>query len=66
MISHPLAGTHPYPAPSARLMGTPPRFTRPAPNLGEDNTDVLTRLLGLDPAEMRDLEARGVIGTVPR
>jgi crotonobetainyl-CoA:carnitine CoA-transferase CaiB-like acyl-CoA transferase len=64
MIAHPLTGTHPYPAQSTRLRETPPRPERPAPSLGEHNGDVLTRLLGLSPAEMRDLEAEGVIGTI--
>ena len=66
MIAHALAGTHPYPAPSTRLTGTPPRLMRPAPNLGEHNAEILTRLLALSPAEIRDLEAQGVIGTVAR
>jgi crotonobetainyl-CoA:carnitine CoA-transferase CaiB-like acyl-CoA transferase len=64
VIAHVLAGTHPYPAPSTRLTGTPPRLRRPAPNLGEHNTDILARLLGLSPGEIQDLEAKGVIGTV--
>jgi benzylsuccinate CoA-transferase BbsF subunit len=63
MIAHRLAGTYPYPAPSTRLTGTPPRLVRPAPNLGEHNTDVLTQLLGLSPAEIQDLAVQGVIGT---
>lgn len=66
MIAHPLTGTHPYPAPSTRLTATPPRFTRPAPNLGEHNHELLARLLGLSAAEIGDLEARGVIGTTAR
>jgi crotonobetainyl-CoA:carnitine CoA-transferase CaiB-like acyl-CoA transferase len=66
VIAHAQAGTHPYPAPSTRLTGTPPHPTRPAPNLGEHNADILTRLLALSPAEVRDLEAQGVIGTVER
>jgi crotonobetainyl-CoA:carnitine CoA-transferase CaiB-like acyl-CoA transferase len=63
VMAHSLAGTHPYPAPSTRLTGTPPRLTRPAPNLGEHNKDLLTRLLGLSAAEIQDLEEKGVIGT---
>jgi crotonobetainyl-CoA:carnitine CoA-transferase CaiB-like acyl-CoA transferase len=63
MIAHRLAGTYPYPAPSTRLTDTPPRLVRPAPNLGEHNTDVLTQLLGLSPAEIQDLAVQGVIGT---
>jgi crotonobetainyl-CoA:carnitine CoA-transferase CaiB-like acyl-CoA transferase len=66
MIAHGLAGTYPYPAPSTRLAATPPRFTRPAPNLGGHNQELLARLLGLSAAEIGDLEARGVIGTTAR
>jgi crotonobetainyl-CoA:carnitine CoA-transferase CaiB-like acyl-CoA transferase len=36
---------------------------RPAPDLGEHNTDVLTQLLGLSPAEIQDLAVKSVIGT---
>jgi crotonobetainyl-CoA:carnitine CoA-transferase CaiB-like acyl-CoA transferase len=66
VMAHRLAGTHPYPAPSTRLTGTPPRLKRPAPNLGEHNTDLLTRLLGLSPAQIDDLETQGVIGNAVR
>jgi crotonobetainyl-CoA:carnitine CoA-transferase CaiB-like acyl-CoA transferase len=65
-VAHRLAGTYPYPAPSTRLTETPPRLTRPAPNLGEHNGDLLMRLLGLSPAELQDLEVKGVIGTAVR
>ena len=66
VMAHPLAGTYPYPAPSTRLSATPPGMKRPAPNLGEHNRDLLTRLLGLSPAEIQDLEVKGVIGTAVR
>jgi benzylsuccinate CoA-transferase BbsF subunit len=66
VIAHALAGTHPYPAPSTHLTGTPPRLMRPAPNLGEHTREVLTRLLRLSPDELRDLEAKGVISMVAR
>jgi crotonobetainyl-CoA:carnitine CoA-transferase CaiB-like acyl-CoA transferase len=66
VIAHRLAGTHPYPAPSTRLSETPPGLMRPAPNLGEHNTEVLTRLLGLSSGELHELEAKGVIGTAVR
>jgi benzylsuccinate CoA-transferase BbsF subunit len=63
VIAHRLAGTYPYPAASTRLTGTPPGLRRPAPNLGEHNTEVLTRLLGLSPLDIQELAAQGVIGT---
>jgi crotonobetainyl-CoA:carnitine CoA-transferase CaiB-like acyl-CoA transferase len=66
MMAHALAGTHPYPAPATRLTDTPPRLVRPAPNLGEHNAELLTRLLGLSVAELRDLATQGVIGTTAR
>jgi benzylsuccinate CoA-transferase BbsF subunit len=66
MVAHSLAGTHPYPAPPARLTATPARLARPAPDLGEHNADILCRLLGLSPVELQHLEAQGVIGTVAR
>jgi crotonobetainyl-CoA:carnitine CoA-transferase CaiB-like acyl-CoA transferase len=66
MMAHTLAGTHPYAAPSTRLAGTPPCLTRPAPNLGEHNAELLTRLLGLSSVEIQALEAKGIIGTTVR
>jgi crotonobetainyl-CoA:carnitine CoA-transferase CaiB-like acyl-CoA transferase len=66
VMTHTLAGTYPYAAPSTRLLGTPPHFTRPAPNLGEHNAEILQGVLGLSAADVQDLQARGVIGTVPR
>jgi crotonobetainyl-CoA:carnitine CoA-transferase CaiB-like acyl-CoA transferase len=66
VVTHRSAGTYPYPAPSTRLTATPPRLTRSAPNLGEHNVNLLTRLLGLSSAELQDLEAQGVIGTTVR
>jgi crotonobetainyl-CoA:carnitine CoA-transferase CaiB-like acyl-CoA transferase len=66
VMTHTLAGTYPYPAPSTRLVGTPPHVTRPAPNLGEHNVEILQGVLGLSAADVQDLQAKGVIGTVPR
>jgi crotonobetainyl-CoA:carnitine CoA-transferase CaiB-like acyl-CoA transferase len=49
-----------------RLSGGPARFHRsPAPLLGEHNHEVFGEL-GLDAAEIADLEAEGIIGRVPR
>jgi len=66
VISHHLAGTYPYPAPSTRLTATLPQYRYPAPDLGEHNTQLLGGLLGFSPEELRDLEAQGVIGTEVR
>ena len=42
------------------------RFTRrPAPTLGQHNHEVLSELLGLDAAQLEELEERGIIGTRP-
>ncbi|WP_375687025.1 CaiB/BaiF CoA transferase family protein [Pseudooceanicola sp. LIPI14-2-Ac024] len=46
-----------------RFEGQPCPITNPSPTLGEHNTEVFTRILGLSPADLRGLEARGIIGT---
>ncbi len=49
-----------------RLSDGPARFhRRPAPLLGEHNHEVLSEL-GVDAAEIADLEAAGIIGRAPR
>jgi crotonobetainyl-CoA:carnitine CoA-transferase CaiB-like acyl-CoA transferase len=49
-----------------RLSDGPARFHRsPAPLLGEHNHEVLSEL-GVDAAEIADLEAAGIIGHAPR
>jgi crotonobetainyl-CoA:carnitine CoA-transferase CaiB-like acyl-CoA transferase len=64
-IDHPVTGT-------AEYVGAPFRFTRGpvrhhrmrSPLLGEHNRDVLTRILGLDNADVDQLEADGIVGDV--
>ena len=53
------------PSPVFREDGRPYPIRRPAPTLGEASREVLTRLLGLTPAELDSLEAAGVIGETP-
>ena len=65
-IERAVVGTHLYPGAVARLAQSPLRANRPAPLLGEHNADVFRRLLGMSDDEIRELEAAGVIGTVPR
>ncbi len=64
-VDHKYAGRHPYPSFPVRLDGAYPAIRKVGPTLGEDNHDVLTRVLGLDEAEIARLEARGVIGSKP-
>jgi len=62
-LPHPLAGTVPQVRAPLRLSGTPMTYTRAPPLLGEHTANVLRERLGLDDAMLRDLAARGVIGT---
>jgi crotonobetainyl-CoA:carnitine CoA-transferase CaiB-like acyl-CoA transferase len=62
-LPHPLAGTVPQVVAPLRFSGSPLRFDRPPPLLGEHTEQVLTERLGMDAARLRALEASGVIGT---
>lgn len=53
-------GTLPMHNITARLSGTPGEFFRPAPKLGEHNTEILGEL-GVDAAEVTQLAEKGVI-----
>lgn len=64
-VTHPVAGTHEYPSSAWMLDGARLGTRRPAPTLGEHNSEVLGDLLGLDGAAVADLEAAHVIGTEP-
>ena len=48
-----------------RPQGAGPCVRRPAPDFGGDNEEVLRELLGLDPAEIQELELEGVIARKP-
>jgi crotonobetainyl-CoA:carnitine CoA-transferase CaiB-like acyl-CoA transferase len=63
-IEHPVSGTRRYPGlPMHFWFADPVRFARPAPTIGQHNTEILGGELGLDPAELERLERAGVIGT---
>jgi hypothetical protein len=58
-------GARVYPGPPWKLSATPPVMGRQAPALGEHNREVLRDLLGLSDADIDQLEAEGIIGSVP-
>jgi len=60
VLHHPEVGPARHVANPLRLSSTPQRPAAAAPCLGADTEEVLTTLLGLDPAEVEDLVARGV------
>lgn len=64
-VTHPVAGTHQYPASAWILDGERLRTRRPAPLLGQHNHEVLRGVLGLSEQEIAELEAAQVIGSRP-
>ncbi len=60
-VDSPLYGPILQPGVVPRLTATPGAVPGPAPLLGEHNLEVYTALLGLTPAELQDLAARGII-----
>ena len=64
-VHHPEAGTHQMAGMPWRLSRTPGRLRLPAPCLGEHSRRVLTEYLGLQEAELADLEQRGITGQDP-
>lgn len=64
-IDAPEVGPMLYAGQPVRLSATPVERYRPAPRLGEHNTEVLRDLLGLGDDEIADLHARGLIGDRP-
>ncbi|MGO9456862.1 MAG: CoA transferase [Acidimicrobiales bacterium] len=63
-VEHPVTGPSVHYGYPARFSAGPERLhRRPAPTLGQHNTEVLGDLLGLSPEELEDLEAADVIGT---
>jgi crotonobetainyl-CoA:carnitine CoA-transferase CaiB-like acyl-CoA transferase len=60
LIAHPEAGTFQYPGAPYRFSATPWALRRPAPCLGQHNSDVYGRL-GISQAELDDYKRKGVI-----
>jgi crotonobetainyl-CoA:carnitine CoA-transferase CaiB-like acyl-CoA transferase len=59
--SHPTFGTLRMQNVAPRLSATPGSVRKPAPELGQHNEEVFGELLGLNPAALEALRARGVI-----
>jgi len=64
-MPHPVAGTTPVFAPPYRLDGQRLPIRHAPPTLGEGTREVLQRLLTLDDAQLRDLQAKGVLTLPP-
>jgi crotonobetainyl-CoA:carnitine CoA-transferase CaiB-like acyl-CoA transferase len=62
---HPVVGRLPVPTLPYRWSGIDRWIRFPAPTLGQHNHEVLSSILGLEEAEIEQLEAGGVIGTRP-
>jgi len=59
-------GTQLHTRPPFRISSGMRDIETPSPCLGEHNEEVLSRLLGLTPEEVQKLEAKGIIGTIPK
>ncbi|MBA7631117.1 Succinyl-CoA:(R)-benzylsuccinate CoA-transferase subunit BbsF [subsurface metagenome] len=60
-LDHPEMGQTVSDANPIRLSDTPPRYTRSAPLLGQDNNYVYGQLLGMSQAELARLKKQGVL-----
>jgi len=63
---HPVVGPMPLPGQPFRYASVERWLRTPAPTLGQHNREVLGGLLGIDDAELAELEAEGLIGTRPK
>ncbi|HEX4017699.1 MAG TPA: CoA transferase [Frankiaceae bacterium] len=64
-VAHPVVGTQPTVGLPWRATGVERWILRPAPVLGEHNTDILGGRLGCSDEQLKSLEAAGVIGSWP-
>jgi crotonobetainyl-CoA:carnitine CoA-transferase CaiB-like acyl-CoA transferase len=60
-VDHPVAGRLPMVASPMRFSGTPLEHKTPPPLLGQHTEEILSALLGKDPAEIARLRERGAI-----
>ncbi len=64
-ITHPDAGTFPFPGQPAHLSETPATFRLPAPGLGEHNREVFSGLLAITDEQLEELRAARIIAGGP-
>ena len=60
-VDHPVAGAAEYPGLGPRLSSMPYEVRRPAPLLGQHNSEIYRDELGLTPVELAQLKAAGTI-----
>ena len=60
-VTHPAAGTYTYPGAPFKFSSTPWQISRPAPLLGEHNSDVYGTRLHYSPEQLGDLSRAGII-----
>ena len=60
-LRHPEAGVFRYPGAPYRMEGTPCRYVRPAPTLGQHNEEILCGELGVEPGRLAGMFRAGVL-----
>ena len=60
-VEHPQAGTYPYPGVPFKITDHQPALHRPAPLLGQHNTEVYVEMLKRSPQDLVKLRQAGVI-----
>ncbi len=64
-LDHPVLGPHTLPAFPFKFASVDRWHRSPAPLLGQHNTEILSRLLSLDPATIERLAADNIVGMRP-
>jgi crotonobetainyl-CoA:carnitine CoA-transferase CaiB-like acyl-CoA transferase len=65
-LDHASIGTHPVPGQPYRFASVDRWTHRATATMGMDNSEILTRILGLSAAEIAGLESDGIIGSRPK
>ncbi len=65
-LEHPVAGKQKYAGWPYQMTASPPKFSRPAPLLGEHNEEIACTVLGYSNLEYRLLKKSGAFGKVRR